>query len=286
MSEIVALNTNTVEVFNNEYFGQIRMSRDEDGEPLFCLADVCRALELTNPTMVAQQICEEFELAKLNLASFDTGFGVKEMTMITEQQLYFVMSSSRKPNAKPFRMWVNKEVLPSIRKAGSYSIVKTPIEIILQHSTNQLETAKAITEMLEIEDRKHKEELAVENKKHQEELAVEHNITKTVYSALNAVKQDYVGLYNTFIDTEKFDDMREVAAKLHIVGMGRNKLFQLLRDKGVLDSSNVPYRKYVDAGYFILSEAVRTTKKGDMKFNKVMVSQSGKVFIEKLARKG
>lgn len=274
MSEIVALNTNTVEVFKNECFGCVRMSRDEDGEPLFCLADVCRALELTNPTMVAQQLCEEFELPKLNLASFDTGYGVKEFNMVTEPELYFIMNSCRKPEAKAFRKWVNTEVLPSIRKTGSYSVAKTPIEIILQHSTNQLETAKAITEMLEIEDRKHKEELAIE-----------HNITKTVYSALNAVKQDYVGLYNTFIDTENWDDMREVAAKLHIKGMGRNKLFQLLREKGILDNNNVPYRKYIDAGYFKLSDAVRTTKKGDMKFSKLMISSSGEVFIEKLLRK-
>ena len=80
--------------------------------------------------MVAQQVCEEFELPKLNLGSFETGFGVKEMTMITEQQLYFVMSSSRKPNAKPFRMWVNTEVLPSIRKHGMYATPATIEEML------------------------------------------------------------------------------------------------------------------------------------------------------------
>lgn len=275
MSEIIALNTNTVEVFNNECFGCVRMSRDEEGEPLFCLVDVCKCLGLADPSNTSRQICAEFELPVLKTASFETGYGVKEFNMVTEPELYFIMNSCRKPEAKAFRKWVNTVVLPSIRKTGSYAVAQSPIERLLNYSTNQLETAKAITAMLEIEE-----------KKHQEELAIEHNITKTVYSALNTVKQDYVGLYSTFVDTEKFDDMREVAAKLHIKGLGRNKLFQLLRDKGVLDSNNIPYRKYVDAGYFILSEAVRTTKKGDMKFNKVKVSQSGKVFIEKLARKG
>lgn len=154
------------------------------------------------------------------------------------------------------------------------SVMQTPVYKLMQYSTNQLETAKAITAMLEIEE-----------KKHQEELAIEHKLTKTVYSALNTVKQDYVGLYSTFVDTESWDDMREVAAKLHVVGMGRNKLFQLLRDKGILDNRNIPYRKFVDAGYFKLSDAVRTTKKGKMRFSKLMISKSGEVFIERLLRK-
>lgn len=272
--ELIALNTNTVEVFNNECFGQVRMSRDEEGEPLFCLVDVCRCLGLDRTDNVVKQICEEFELPLLKRGSFETGYGVKEFNMVTEPELYFIMNSCRKPEAKAFRKWVNTEVLPSIRKTGSYSVTKTPIEIIFQYSTNQLETAKAVAAMLELEE-----------KKHQEKLAEEHNITNTVYRALNEIKQDYVGLYNTFVDAEKFDDMREVSAKLNIKGFGRNKLFQLLRDKGVLDSNNVPYRKYVDNGYFKLADAVRTTKKGKMSFSKLMVSPEGKIFIEKLLRK-
>lgn len=274
MSEIIALNTNTVEVFSNEYFGMVRMSRDEEGEPLFCLVDVCKCLGLADPSNTSRQICAEFELPVLKTGSFETGYGVKEFNMITEPQLYFVMNSCRKPEAKAFRKWVNTEVLPSIRKTGSYAVAKSPIERVLQYSTNQLETAKAITEMLEIEDRKHKEELAIEK-----------GVTKRVFDALNIVKEDYLGLYHSFVGTEKWDDMREVAAKLHIKGLGRNKLFQLLRDEGVLDRNNIPFREYIDRGYFMLSETVRTTKNGDMKFNKVMVSQSGKVFIEKLARR-
>lgn len=109
-----------LEIFKNENF-EIRVAVDETGEPLFCLADVCKALEMQNPTNIANAIKSEFELPILNIASFDTGYGVKEFTMITEPQLYFVLMRSDKPNAKPFRMFVNKEVLPSIRKTGSYT---------------------------------------------------------------------------------------------------------------------------------------------------------------------
>ncbi|WP_297948194.1 BRO family protein [uncultured Campylobacter sp.] len=109
-----------LEIFKNENF-EIRVAVDETGEPLFCLADVCKILELANPTHAVNAIKSEFELPTLNVGSFDTGYGVKEFTMITEPQLYFVLMRSDKPNAKPFRMWVNKEVLPSIRKTGSYT---------------------------------------------------------------------------------------------------------------------------------------------------------------------
>ena len=55
------------------------------------------------------------------MGSFDTGYGIKEFSMITEPQLYFVLMRSDKPKAKPFRQWVVGEVLPSIRKHGFYA---------------------------------------------------------------------------------------------------------------------------------------------------------------------
>lgn len=98
----------------------IRVITSEDGVILFCLADVCASLNLTNATVIANQIKDEFELPKLNLASFDTGYGVKEFTMITEPQLYFVMMRSRAKVAREFRQWICNEVLPEIRKRGAY----------------------------------------------------------------------------------------------------------------------------------------------------------------------
>lgn len=102
----------------------IRVITSEDGVILFCLADVCASLNLTNATVIANQIKDEFELPKLNLASFDTGYGVKEFTMITEAQLYFVMMRSRAKVAREFRQWICNEVLPSIRKTGGYTLAQ------------------------------------------------------------------------------------------------------------------------------------------------------------------
>ncbi|EAH8207160.1 hypothetical protein C3764_08755 [Campylobacter coli] len=117
------VNNSNIVLFENEELGQVRVALDENNEPLFCLSDICKILEIQNATDTKNAILREFELPRLNLYSFDTGFGIKEFTMITEPQLYFILMRSDKPNAKHFRHWVTKEVLPSIRKKGYYGSI-------------------------------------------------------------------------------------------------------------------------------------------------------------------
>lgn len=105
----------------NFHNSDIRVIKNDNGNYLFCLADVCNILGLSTPAKTAEQIKDEFELGELNSYSFDTGYGVKEFTMITEPQLYFVMIRSRAKVAREFRQWICNEVLPSIRQTGTYS---------------------------------------------------------------------------------------------------------------------------------------------------------------------
>lgn len=99
----------------------LRTQFNEEGEPLFCLADVCEVLELTNPSSVATSIKEEFSCPKLNLGQVEDPSGAKSATFITEPQLYYVLMRSKAKKARPFRQWVVNEVLPAIRKKGYYS---------------------------------------------------------------------------------------------------------------------------------------------------------------------
>ena len=100
----------------------------KNGEVFFYLSDVTSVLNLTNSRQIAKQIKDEFKLCNLNLHSFDTGYGVKQFTIITEPELYFVIFRSRSPIARDFRIWVFSEVLPSLRKTGSYEISKAKPE--------------------------------------------------------------------------------------------------------------------------------------------------------------
>lgn len=112
-SQLMLKIQNSVEVFENPIFGQIRMVMVDD-EPMFCLIDVCRALEIKNATDVAKRLDED-ELTRLNL-----GGRAGESNFITESGLYAVIVRSDKPNARKFRKWVTSDVLPTIRKTGGY----------------------------------------------------------------------------------------------------------------------------------------------------------------------
>ncbi|EKQ0670996.1 hypothetical protein P4P91_001469 [Campylobacter jejuni] len=84
--ETEVVSNNNIVLFENEELGQVRVAVDENNEPLFCLSDICKILEIQNSTDTKNAILREFELPRLNLYSFDTGFGIKEFTMIDELQ--------------------------------------------------------------------------------------------------------------------------------------------------------------------------------------------------------
>ena len=180
--------SNEIEIFNNTQFGNIRVQKDEDGEPLFCLADVCRALEIDNASQVKQQVCDEFRIPilKIGIVSRPNGSSI-QATFITEQQLYFVMSSSRKPNAKPFRMWVNTEVLPSIRKHGMYATPAT-IEEMLNDPDTMIATLVKL-----------KEERAARIKAEEAKAIAEKKAEDLTEAFSRSIVSDKDKLYSTFI---------------------------------------------------------------------------------------
>lgn len=105
----------------NFHNSNIRVEQNDKGEVLFCLADVCASLNLAQSNKTANQIKEEFGSTELNSALLkDANNHGQQCTMITEPQLYFVMMRSNSKIAREFRQWICNEVLPEIRKNGSY----------------------------------------------------------------------------------------------------------------------------------------------------------------------
>lgn len=99
---------------------QFRTITKNDGEKWFVLKDVCDILSIANSRDVVKRLDED----EKGVDSIDTPGGKQEMTVISESGLYNVVLRSDKPEAKPFRKWVTSEVLPAIRKTGSYSTPK------------------------------------------------------------------------------------------------------------------------------------------------------------------
>ena len=96
---------------------QINVRIDEHGDPWFIASEICSALGIRNPRDAVSRLDED----EKGVAKTDTLGGAQEVSTISESGLYSAILRSRKPEAKRFKKWVTSEVLPAIRKTGSYS---------------------------------------------------------------------------------------------------------------------------------------------------------------------
>lgn len=140
-----------LQIFSNSEFGEIR-TITKDNEPMFCLADVCKALELTQPSKVKERLNSK----GVNIIPTLTKGGEQKLLYINESNLYKTIFQSRKESAERFTDWVTGEVLPSIRKTGSYSMPKTTggqIQLLAQGYTELEQAVNSIKEdMTELKD--------------------------------------------------------------------------------------------------------------------------------------
>lgn len=111
---------NNLQIFN--YNGQQVRTIQQEGELWWVLTDVCEALDLKSPHKVAARLDED----EKGRTIFPTPGGQQEVTIINEPGLYSVVLRSSKPEAKAFKRWITHEVLPSIRKTGSYTAQPDP----------------------------------------------------------------------------------------------------------------------------------------------------------------
>lgn len=110
----------TMQVFEYEDNDQFRVM-DRNGEPWFILNDVASRLGITNSRSISSRLDDD----EKDVIQIDTLGGKQNTTIINESGLYSAILRSDKPEAKRFKKWITSEVLPSIRKTGSYA-GKTP----------------------------------------------------------------------------------------------------------------------------------------------------------------
>ena len=188
----------------------VRVITAEDGEPRWVAADVAGVLGYSATAAMTRSLDDDEKGVQI----LHTPGGDQEMTVVTESGLYAAIIKSRVPAAAEFRRWVTREVLPSIRKTGSYGA-----PVVDAASLSRME-------ILQIAVNAESERLALEQK----------------YRVLEP-KAD---AYDTFLDaTGKYS----IGAVAKMLGTGQNKLFQELRNRGVLIAKgaqrNVPYQQYM-----------------------------------------
>ena len=235
---------NELQIFSNEEFGSVR-TVTKDNEPWFCLADVCKALDITHVTDVKRRLKQD----GVGTSEVIDSLGRKQTaTFINESNLYKVIFQSRKPSAERFTDWVTDEVIPSIRKNGGYIVNQeqmTPEQIV----------ANA--------------------------LVVAHNIILQKDRQIEEMKPK-AEFFDTVADSKTAISMNEVAKVLNIKGYGRNNLFEFLRENKVLDRWNVPYQRYVDNGWFRVIEQHYQKNGEPIVTTKTLVYQKGVDGIRKL----
>lgn len=115
-----------LQVFNSEEFGNVR-TVIVNNDPMFCLIDVCRALEIGNVSQLKTRLNQGGVIINEVIDSLGRK---QKATFINESNLYKTIFQSRKANAEKFTDWVTSEVLPTIRKTGNYNMNMTDEEKI------------------------------------------------------------------------------------------------------------------------------------------------------------
>ena len=250
---------NEIQVFNNPQFGAVRTAGTADN-PMFCLADVCQAIGITNARNVKSRLDEE----DVHLVDTPTAGGTQQITFVTESGLYDVIIRSDSEQAKPFRKWVTSEVLPSIRKHGMYATEAT-VESMLNDPENAIL-------MLQAYQRERKERLAAQEQVEKlEAQAIEDN-PKIIYA--DAVQ----GSTSSCL-------IGELAKMIAQNGypIGEKRLFQWLRDNHYLcaygERFNQPYQQYIEQGLFTMKQNVFSVD-GEMRTrNTTKVTGKGQIYF-------
>ena len=170
--------SNEIKVFENTEFGSVR-GIEINGEPWLVGKDVAKILGYSN---TRDAISKHVDDEDKGVAKCDTLGGVQDLTIINESGLYSLILSSKLPKAKGFKHWVTSEVLPSIRKTGSYSVQQKVDSYMIEDS---IARAKR---WIEEEEERRTLKLTVEHQKPMVMLAEERIDKKGCYSLTDVTK--------------------------------------------------------------------------------------------------
>lgn len=212
---------NTIQIYENKELGRVRTILI-DGEPHFVGKDVAEILGYKDTVNALKSHVDEED--KMGWQITTTSRGMQTATVINESGLYSLILSSKLPAAKKFKRWVTSEVLPAIRKTGSYS---------LPDFSDPVAAARAWADEVE-----KKKALLVENNQLKEELAEESEFRAKVFDTTSCI---------TYTDAAKI-------LKPHFKKFGRKKLIDFLKDIKAINQNNIPYDNQIGAGRFVVKE--------------------------------
>lgn len=192
-----------------------------DGEPWFVVKDACEVLEIGNPSDAVRRLDDD-EVDSIEVID---SLGRTQLTnIVNEPGLYSLILGSRKPISKRFKRWVTHDVIPSIRKTGSYSVQPVAPQIPSFTKIELLEMALAAEKKL------------------------------LVVTVENETMKPKAKVYDQFISGENAQLLSHVAK---VLGINQKCFFEELRSRKILLSGpyhNLPAQKYINLGYFVVTE--------------------------------
>lgn len=236
-----------LQVFTKDEFGTIRTVQ-MNNETYFVGKDVAESLGYKDTSdALKKHVLDEDKLTR----RFTDSGQSREMYVINESGLYALIFGSKLESAKRFKHWVTSEILPSIRKHGMYAV---------DDLINDPDLAiKAFTALRE---ERNKNKLLMENVKRMKP------------------KEEF---FDAVADSKDAIEIGKVAKVLNFPGVGRNKLFEILRRKGILMKDNIPYQKFIDNGCFRTIEQKYSLPDGETRISiKTLVYQKGVDYIRKV----
>ena len=263
-----------VATFSSTRFGELRTKQASDGKIWFCLADVCKALDLQQVSRVKQRLKREGVTTIKGVSQTTNQHGVTteqvvQLNFIDEPNLYRCIFQSRKEEAELFQDWVCEEVLPAIRQSGGY--VATQVD-----DTPELIMARAL-QVAQSTIEKHQQQLEVA------QATITHQSKQLKAQAPKVEYTDNVlNSVNTYTSTQmaKELDLR-TAEQLH----------GLLKEWGVMIRQSGQWllsAKYCGQGYTKARTSTYTRSDGSQGTNTITVwTERGRWFLHQLmAKKG
>ena len=255
--------SNQIKIFDNPTFGAVRIVTTENNEPLFCLTDVCQALDLRQGDV--RQRLDDGVVSTQPI--YDSLGRQQNANFENEDGLYDVILDSRKPEAQQFRKWVTSEVLPQIRKTGGYIKTEdddTPDVIMAKALILAQKTIQSQTQQNQI--LKHTNEILEEEKK------------------ILLPKAEYTDQVLNSTDTHTFS---EVAKSLGLTSA--TALYNKCRTLGIIFKQGdkyLPYSKYSTQGYFATRTYPFFRKDGTQGTSTTLVvTELGRAFLRKKLQK-
>ena len=248
-----------VKIFNNKELNlNVRTFMNDDGSISINAEDTAIGFGWTQTHNKNGKEYMSIRWERMNDFSAECGFPRKwgKDDYIPESLFYRLGMKASNAKAEKFQNWLAIDVIPSIRKYGAY-MTNEVIERTLLDPDYLIQLATALKEERQARQ-----------------------------LAENTIKEQkpFVDFANQVSDTTDLIDMKTMAKLLkdENFNIGRNRLFNFLRLRGILMSDNQPYQQYVDAGYFKVNEYTYTNKLGQTKTNRqTFVTGKGQLYIAK-----